>query len=218
MAVVMKQQDRAEEAIEAIKSFRDRCSKQAQESLDNVLIDLYKSLTLVEDMDSSLLIWFCSCGNMGWTYMQQTNYAAAEIVYHKAQQIDPDANKACNLCPCLLKLARFNEAETVLEDILQGKLPGSDDPKLKSRAIELLNELEPLESFKFASHNSAQLILEDAFIEDLDQLMNQRRYWKSMVNAMEANPSFASSTAPRFSTAGGSTHANHIPPKSKFVS
>lgn len=42
MAVVMKQQDRAGEAIEAIKSFRDRCSRQAQESLDNVLIDLYK--------------------------------------------------------------------------------------------------------------------------------------------------------------------------------
>lgn len=42
MAVVMKQQDRAEEAIEAINSFRHRCSKQAQESLDNVLLDLYK--------------------------------------------------------------------------------------------------------------------------------------------------------------------------------
>lgn len=42
MAVVMKQLDRSEEAIEAIKSFRSRCSKQAQESLDNVLIDLYK--------------------------------------------------------------------------------------------------------------------------------------------------------------------------------
>lgn len=42
MAVVMKQQDRAEEAIELIRSFRERCSKQAQESLDNVLIDLYK--------------------------------------------------------------------------------------------------------------------------------------------------------------------------------
>lgn len=42
MAVVMKQLDRAEEAIEVIRSFRDRCSKQAQESLDNVLIDLYK--------------------------------------------------------------------------------------------------------------------------------------------------------------------------------
>lgn len=42
MAVVMKQQDRVEEAVEAIKSFRHLCSKQAQESLDNVLIDLYK--------------------------------------------------------------------------------------------------------------------------------------------------------------------------------
>lgn len=42
MAVVMKQLNRTEEAIEAIKSFRGRCPKQAQESLDNVLIDLYK--------------------------------------------------------------------------------------------------------------------------------------------------------------------------------
>lgn len=42
MAVIMKQQDRAEEAIEAVRSFRHLCSKQAQESLDNVLIDLYK--------------------------------------------------------------------------------------------------------------------------------------------------------------------------------
>ncbi|KAI3961260.1 hypothetical protein MKX01_006974 [Papaver californicum] len=42
MAVVMKQLNRADEAIEAIKSFRSLCSQQAQESLDNVLIDLYK--------------------------------------------------------------------------------------------------------------------------------------------------------------------------------
>ena len=42
MAVVMKQLDRTEEAIEAIKSFRCLCSKSAQESLDNVLIDLLK--------------------------------------------------------------------------------------------------------------------------------------------------------------------------------
>lgn len=42
MAIVMKQQNRAEEAIEAIKSLRCRCSDQAQESLDNILLDLYK--------------------------------------------------------------------------------------------------------------------------------------------------------------------------------
>lgn len=46
MAVVMKQLDRSEEAIEAIRSFRSLCSKQSQESLDNVLIDLYKVLYL----------------------------------------------------------------------------------------------------------------------------------------------------------------------------
>ena len=42
MAIVMKQQNRPQEAIEAIKSLRNRCSDQAQESLDNVLLDLYK--------------------------------------------------------------------------------------------------------------------------------------------------------------------------------
>lgn len=42
MAIVMKQQNRAEEAIEAIKSLRSKCSDQAQESLDNILLDLFK--------------------------------------------------------------------------------------------------------------------------------------------------------------------------------
>lgn len=49
MAVVMKQLDRTEEAIEAIKSFRGLCSKQAQDSLDNVLIDLYKKCGRIEE-------------------------------------------------------------------------------------------------------------------------------------------------------------------------
>ena len=42
MVVVMKQQDPLEEAIEAIRSFRHLCSKQSQESLGNLLIDLHK--------------------------------------------------------------------------------------------------------------------------------------------------------------------------------
>ena len=42
MAVVMKQLDRAEEAIDILKTFRFLCSKHSQESLDNVLIDLFK--------------------------------------------------------------------------------------------------------------------------------------------------------------------------------
>ncbi|VAI76135.1 unnamed protein product [Triticum turgidum subsp. durum] len=42
MATVLKQANRAEEAIEAIRSFRHRCPNEAQESLDNILLDLYK--------------------------------------------------------------------------------------------------------------------------------------------------------------------------------
>ncbi|KAI4364039.1 hypothetical protein MLD38_020182 [Melastoma candidum] len=49
MAIVMKQQNRAEEAIEAIKSLRCRCSDQAQESLDNILLDLYKRCGSLDD-------------------------------------------------------------------------------------------------------------------------------------------------------------------------
>ncbi|CAL5197459.1 unnamed protein product [Lathyrus oleraceus] len=49
MAIVMKQQNRAEEAIEAIKSLRIRCSDQAQESLDNILLDLYKRCGRLDD-------------------------------------------------------------------------------------------------------------------------------------------------------------------------
>ncbi|KAI3459623.1 hypothetical protein Pfo_016286 [Paulownia fortunei] len=204
MAVVMKQQDRAEEAIEAIKSFRDRCSKNAQESLDNVLIDLYKKCGKLDEQIELLkqkLRMICQgeafngkptktarshgrkfqvtikqetsriLGNLGWAYMQQLNYTAAEAVYRKAQQIDPDANKACNLCLCLIKQERYVEARSVLEDVLQGKLPGSDDPKSRSRSEEHLKELETFKSATCASP-SLGLSLEDAFIGGLDQLMN----------------------------------------------
>ncbi|CAN6897239.1 unnamed protein product [Brassica oleracea] len=58
MAIVMKQQDRAEEAIEAIKSLRVRCSDQAQESLDNILLDLYKVLTL-QQKQNILCFFLC---------------------------------------------------------------------------------------------------------------------------------------------------------------
>lgn len=45
MAVVMKQLNRSEEAIEAIKSFRHLCPLESQESLDNLLVELYKVIT-----------------------------------------------------------------------------------------------------------------------------------------------------------------------------
>ncbi|KAI8568523.1 hypothetical protein RHMOL_Rhmol02G0207300 [Rhododendron molle] len=49
MAVVMKQLDRSDEVIEAIKSFRHLCPLESLESLDNVLVELYKRSARIED-------------------------------------------------------------------------------------------------------------------------------------------------------------------------
>ncbi|XP_068664525.1 protein SULFUR DEFICIENCY-INDUCED 1-like isoform X2 [Aristolochia californica] len=208
MAVVMKQQDRAEEAIEAIKSFRDRCSKQAQESLDNVLIDLYKKCGMLEEQIELLKrkLWLINqgevfngkatktarshgkkfqvsvkqetsriLGNLGWAYMQQIHYVAAEAVYRKAQMIDPDANKACNLSLCLTKQGRNEEARSILEDVLDGLIPGSDDSKSKNRALQLVSEINSLQLVSELESPQAQVAsdLEEVIIQRLDLLMNE---------------------------------------------
>ena len=83
--------------------------------------------------------------------------------------IDPDCNKACNLGLCLIRQARFEEAQSILEGVLQGKLPGSDDGKSRKRAQDLLTELRSLVP---APHLSDILALDDEFIKGLEQLMN----------------------------------------------
>ncbi|XP_058094719.1 protein SULFUR DEFICIENCY-INDUCED 1 isoform X2 [Magnolia sinica] len=204
MAVVMKQLDRTEEAIEAIKSFRDRCSKQAQESLDNVLIDLYKKCGRVEEQIELLKrkLWMIYqgdafngkatktarshgkkfqvsikqetsrvLGNLGWAYMQQSNYAAAEAVYRKAQQIEPDANKSCNLSKCLIKQGRYDEARSILDNVLQGRILGYDDCRTSTRANELLQEIESQQPD--LPSLPMDLNLEEVIVEGLDQLMSE---------------------------------------------
>ncbi|WJX76274.1 Protein SULFUR DEFICIENCY-INDUCED 1 [Trifolium repens] len=203
MAVVMKQLDRSEEAIEAISSFRGLCSKQSQESLDNVLIDLYKKCGKIDEQIDLLkqklkLIYQGEAfngkltktarshgkkfqvsikqetsrllGNLGWAYMQKMNYVMAEVVYRKAQMIDPDCNKACNLGLCLIRQARYEEAQLIIDDILKGELPGSNDIKSRQRAKDLQEELKSLLP---QSHPLDLLILDDEFIKGLEQLMNE---------------------------------------------
>ncbi|KAK9944862.1 hypothetical protein M0R45_010408 [Rubus argutus] len=203
MAVVMKQLDRTEEAIEAIKSFRGLCSKQAQDSLDNVLIDLYKKCGRIEEQIDLLkrklrLIYQGAAfngrptktarshgkkfqvsvkqeisrllGNLGWAYMQKGNFMMAEVVYQKAQMIDADSNKACNLGLCLIKQGRYEDAQLVLEDVLHSRLPGADETKSRRRAHELLMELKSIHD----PPESLDLLgLDDDVVRGLEQLMNE---------------------------------------------
>ncbi|CAN8295544.1 unnamed protein product [Cochlearia groenlandica] len=179
MALLMKQQNRAADAIEAIHSFRYLCSRQAQESLDNVLIDLYKkSGRIVEQVELlKQKLWMIYqgeafngkptktarshgkkfqvtvqketsriLGNLGWAYMQLKDYTSAETLYRKARLIEPDANKACNLCTCLIKQGEHDEARSILfRDVLQKNKEGFADSRLKVRVQELLSELNPHE-------------------------------------------------------------------------
>ncbi|XP_020573981.1 protein SULFUR DEFICIENCY-INDUCED 1-like isoform X2 [Phalaenopsis equestris] len=201
MAVVMTQQDRAEEAIEAIKSFRHFCSKQAQESLDNLLIDLYKKCGMVEEQIELLkqklrMIYQGEAfngkptktarshgkrfqlsirketihGNLGWAYMQQNNFVTAEAVYRKAQMIEPDAKKACNLGICLMKQGHFDDARCVLLEIVNHKLIGCDERKVSDRANELLYEIESRQS---NSDVDIDLRLEEKSIVKLDHVLNE---------------------------------------------
>ncbi|KAL4383968.1 hypothetical protein GQ457_15G014490 [Hibiscus cannabinus] len=204
MAVVMKQLNRSEEAIEALYSFRGLCPKQSQESLDNLLFDLYKKCGRVDEQidlikrklrliyqgeifngkptktarshgkkfqvsvqqETSRLL-----GNLGWAYIKKSNYLTAEVVYRKAQMIDPDANKACNLGFCLIKQGRYDEARRVLEETLRGEVPGSEDIRARNRAAELLMEIK---AFEPAESEIADILgLDDDFVTGLELLMNE---------------------------------------------
>ncbi|KAH9689773.1 chloroplast stem-loop binding protein of 41 kDa b [Citrus sinensis] len=108
-------------------------------------------------------------GNLGWAYMQKSNFMAAEILYQKAQMIDPDANKACNMGLCLIKRTRYNGARSVLEDVLYGRIPDSEDGRTRKRAEELLLELESKQPQPDLS-DILGLNLDDEFVNGLEEM------------------------------------------------
>uniref|UniRef100_A0A0E0K978 Uncharacterized protein n=1 Tax=Oryza punctata TaxID=4537 RepID=A0A0E0K978_ORYPU len=160
MAVVMKQRGYHTDAIDAIKSLRHLCPKQSQDSLDNILLDLYKAsgrtkeeIELLKQKLRKIYLGEAFhgkttkrarshgrkihvsvkqetsrvLGNLAWAYMQQGDFMAAEVVYRKAQMVDPDANKACNLAICLIEQRRLADAEAVLADVLARRYRDDDD-------------------------------------------------------------------------------------------
>ncbi|RZC48385.1 hypothetical protein C5167_041338, partial [Papaver somniferum] len=137
----MKQLNGADEAIEAFKSFRSLCSLQTQESLDNVLIDLYKKagrmgehiellqrkLQILEDGGNKSHC--CSAeheksrilGNLGWAYMQQKEYKVADEFYGKSLSVEPDEkSNQCSLGICFSQKERIWHAKCLLQNHVVG--------------------------------------------------------------------------------------------------
>ncbi|KAI5081891.1 hypothetical protein GOP47_0001634 [Adiantum capillus-veneris] len=240
MAIVMKQQNRPEEAIEAIKSLRYRCSDHAQESLDNVLLDLYKRCGRLDDQIALLKhklhlihqgLAFNGrrtktarsqgkkfqvsieqeatrlLGNLGWAYMQQSNFVAAEAVYRKALSIEPDNNKVCNLGICLMKQGRLREAKTMLKSVKPAfsDSPWGSDSHLKSfeRAQQMLSEMEEGGTADFSSHGGVS--------GDEEPLISTNSSWRLWSNQ---NPlTDADFSGALFATAGfGPAQRPPLPP------
>lgn len=103
--------------------------------------------------------------------MQQNNYEAAEMVYQKAQSVQPDSNKACNLGLCLMKQGQLDKSHQVLLDVVLKKLPGSDDGKIVDRAKELINEIETMQPT--LSPFETDFSVEEEIIERLDIGFNE---------------------------------------------
>lgn len=103
--------------------------------------------------------------------MQQNNYAAAEVVYRKAQMIEPDANKACNLGLCLMKQGRLDEARRALEDVTHGRFSAAGDgTSSKNKAEELLREIEVRPA---TSTSEVGLGIEDEIMERIELVLNE---------------------------------------------
>nr|GMD52631.1 protein POLLENLESS 3-like [Ipomoea batatas] len=116
MAIVMKQLNRSDEAIEAIKSFRHLSPTDSQESI--------------------LVFLPCLMG-LGVILI------VSEI--GKALSLEPDKNKQCNLAICLMHMNKIAEAKFLLQSIrASSDYREMDDSCHKSleRAMEMLTEFE----------------------------------------------------------------------------
>ncbi|KAK9085860.1 hypothetical protein Sjap_026271 [Stephania japonica] len=155
MAVVMKQLGRTDEGIEAVKSFRHLCSSEAQESLDNVLIDLYKRAERIDEQIDLLLYKLKRLDEGAGFGGKRTRVARShgkklsisidQERSREALYLEPDKNKQCNLAVCLMHKGSLKEAKTLLHAVRPSRRERvTDDSYIKSfdRAFELLGQIE----------------------------------------------------------------------------
>ncbi|KVI04239.1 Tetratricopeptide-like helical [Cynara cardunculus var. scolymus] len=156
MAVVMKQLNRSDEAIEAIKSFRHLCPLDAQESLDNILLELYKRSGRIQEQIELLQAKLKyieestpSLGNrtkLARSQGKKIQITTGQEYSRKALSLEPDKNKRCNLAICLMYMDKMTEAKFLMSTIKDSNRTREmeDESYVKSyeRAIQVMNELE----------------------------------------------------------------------------
>lgn len=143
MAIVMKQQNRADEAIEAIKSLRSRCSDQAQESLDNILLDLYKRCGRLDDQ-ISLLKHKLQLIHQGAAFNGKRTKTARSQGRKFQVTLEQEATRLLgNLGWALMQKENYTEAEGAYRRAL---LIGPDNNKMCNLGICLMKQGRVLEA------------------------------------------------------------------------
>ncbi|OAY71607.1 protein POLLENLESS 3-LIKE 2-like [Ananas comosus] len=137
MAIVMKQQNRAEEAVEAIKSLRNRCSDQAQESLDNILLDLFKRCGRLDDQ-IALLKHKLQLIQQGLAFNGKRTKTARSQGKKFQVSVEQEATRLLgNLGWALMQKENYVEAELAYRKAL---LIGSDNNKKCNLGICLMKQ------------------------------------------------------------------------------
>ncbi|XP_029124435.1 protein POLLENLESS 3-LIKE 2 [Elaeis guineensis] len=137
MAIVMKQQNRAEEAIEAIKSLRNRCTDQAQESLDNILLDLYKRCGRLDDQ-IALLKRKLQLIEQGLAFNGKCTKTARSQGRKFQVSVEQEATRLLgNLGWALMQKDNYAEAEAAYRRALR---IGSDNNKMCNLGICLIKQ------------------------------------------------------------------------------
>lgn len=143
MAALLVQQGKAEEAIRVLEQYRQKIRD--QKSVDNMLIGFYQNagqydsaITLLEgellramnESKKATILWqIANC------YLRKEDYFQAERTFRKVLEMQPDNRTAQrNIAICLFKQARYDEAESVLNQILT--------TVLDTRAAELLEAIK----------------------------------------------------------------------------
>ncbi|KAG0480172.1 hypothetical protein HPP92_011030 [Vanilla planifolia] len=119
MVAVMKQVNRDEEAIQAIKSFRGLCSIEAQDALDNTLLDLCKKCGNITEQIEVLRrklrkidLEIASCGSKAKTVMASGKRSYVTIEHQKSRLLG-------NLGWAYMQYENYKEAEQYYRQALE---------------------------------------------------------------------------------------------------
>ncbi|KAL4569831.1 hypothetical protein LXL04_025475 [Taraxacum kok-saghyz] len=181
MTTTMKQLDRSDEAIEAIKSFRHMCPLGEQESLDNIMLELYKRSGRIEEQRQLLELRLKQIENESIQKMNRTSiarYQGKKIEITMGQEY---SRLLGNLAWTYLQQDKYKQAEEIYRKALSLE---PDKNKQCNLAICLMytNQMTEAKFLLNSVRDSARgRQMDESYAKSYErgvQVMNELESWK----------------------------------------